>query len=235
MRAALYYIAYWLITVAFALFCLLLAALPGKRALGWGLWLYGSAQLAALRYIAGVRIEVHGRENIPAEPVVFGAKHQSWGDGFVMLANVENLGFVAGDHLYKFPLLKPILKKAGAIVLSNQGGEQAQQVLNGGIARMKDERRHVLIYPEGHLSAPGEKHRYRSGVFHLCEKLDRVCVPVATNLGLAWDRTSIAKTPGTVTVEFLAPIECGLTKEAFMSRLEESVETRTNQLVAKGI
>lgn len=235
MRAGLYYIAYWLITAFFALFCLLLAALPDKRPLGWGLWLYGSAQVAALRYIAGVRIEVKGRENIPAEPCVIGAKHQSWGDGFVMLATIEHLGFVAGDHLYKFPLLGPILKKAGAIVLSNQGGEQAQKVLNGGIDRMREQRRHVLIYPEGHLSAPGEKHRYRSGVFHLCEKLDRVCVPVATNLGLAWDRTSIAKTPGTVTVEFLEPIGRGLDKDDFMARLEERIETRTHQLVAKGI
>lgn len=235
MRAALFYAAYWIITVVFAVFCLLLAALPGKRPLGWGLWLYGSAQVAALRYIAGVRIEIAGRENIPAEPCVIAAKHQSWGDGFVMLAAVEHLGFVAGDHLYKFPLLGPILKKAGAIVLSNQGGPEAHAVMNGGIERLKDERRHVLIYPEGHLSAPGEKHRYRSGVWHLYDRLERPCLPVATSLGLAWDRTSFAKTPGTVTVEFLTPIEPGLPKEAFMTRLEDTIETRTGELVARGI
>ncbi|WP_375284083.1 hypothetical protein [Marinicauda pacifica] len=79
MRAAAFFVAYWITTLFFAIFCLLLAALPGKRPLGWGLWLYGSTQVAALRYLAGVRIDVRGQENIPDEPCVFGAKHQSWG------------------------------------------------------------------------------------------------------------------------------------------------------------
>jgi len=235
MRAAAFFVAYWLTTIFFAIFCLLLAALPGKRPLGWGLWLYGSTQVAAMRYLAGIRVEVHGQENIPDEPCVIGAKHQSWGDGFVMLATIQHIGFVAGDHLYKFPLVGPILKKAGAIVLSNQGGERAQEVLNGGIARLRDERRHVLIYPEGNLSAPGEKHRYRSGVFHLYDRLERPCIPVATNLGLAWDRQSYRKTPGTVTVEFLEPIGPGMAKDDFMSELERRIETRTEALIAQGL
>ena len=235
MRAALFFAAYWIVTVFFALFCLLLAALPGKRPLGWGLWLYGSSMVAALRYVAGIRIEIRGRENIPAEPAVIAAKHQSWGDGFAILSAVEHLGFVAGDHLMKFPLVGPILRKAGAIVLSSKGGEAAQTVLNGGIARMKSERRHVLIFPEGHLAAPGCQHRYRSGVWHLYTRLDRPCVPVATNLGLAWDRQSYRKTKGTVKIEFLPPIETGLDKDSFMTRLEREIETRTNQLVAEGL
>jgi len=33
LRSALFEIAYWLVTISFAIFCALLAALPGKRAL----------------------------------------------------------------------------------------------------------------------------------------------------------------------------------------------------------
>ncbi len=235
IRSILYFAAYWLITAFFALSCTLFALLPGRRILGWGLQMYGSAQLLALRYIAGIRIEVRGKNRLPAQPVVIGAKHQSWGDGFVMLAHVSRISFVAGDHLYKFPLVGRILKKVGAIVLSNQGGDEARARLEEGMTALQTDGRDVLIYPEGHLSAPGEQHRYRSGVWRLYDALDRPCAPVATNLGLAWDRQSFFKTPGTAVVEFLDPIEPGLDKDSFMQRLEQVVETRTHALIAEGL
>ena len=235
IRSSAYFLAYWLITAFFAIVCTALAVLPGRKVLGWGLQMYGSAQLLALKYIAGVSIRVRGKDRLPPQPVVIGAKHQSWGDGFVMLAAVSQISFVAGDHLCKFPLVGRILKKIGAIVLSNQGGEAARARLEEGMQALQADRRDVLIYPEGHLSAPGEKHRYRSGVWRLYDALNRPCAPVATNLGLAWDRQSFFKTPGVAVVEFLEPIEPGLPKESFMERLETAVEARTEALVAQGL
>lgn len=235
IRSSVFFAAYWLITAVFAIGCTLLALLPGRKLLGWGLQMYGSAQLTALKYIAGIEVEVRGRARLPGQPVVIGAKHQSWGDGFVMLASVSQIAFVAGDHLYKFPLVGRILKKVGAIVLSNQGGDEARARLEDGMSALRHDGRDVLIYPEGHLSAPGEQYRYRSGVWRLYEALDRPCAPVATNLGLAWDRQSFFKTPGRAVVEFLDPIEPGLDKETFMERLERAVETRTRALVSEGL
>ena len=234
IRSAAYEIAYWTITVIAALTCTLLAIFPSRKPIAWGLQMYGSAQVAAMKHIAGVKVEVRGRERLPKEPVVFGAKHHSWGDGFVMLSHIAQLSFVAGDHLYKFPLVGRILNKVGAIVLSNQGGEDAQARLNAGIESLRCDGRDVLIYPEGHLSAPGEKHRYRSGVWRLYALLNRPCTPVATSLGLAWDRQSFFKFPGHVVVEFLEPIAPGMDKDAFLEKLERVVETRTNALIAEG-
>lgn len=235
IRSSAFFAAYWLITANFAILCTVLALMPGRKLLGWGLQLYGSAQLFALKVIAGVHVEVRGKDRLPAEPVVIGAKHQSWGDGFVMLAHVSQISFVAGDHLYRFPLVGRILKKVGAIVLSNQGGEEARARLEDGMRELQADRRDVLIYPEGHLSAPGEHHRYRSGVWRLYDALERPCTPVATNLGLAWDRQSFFKTPGRVVVEFLDPIPPGLDKDAFMERLQSVVESRTAELIAEGL
>jgi 1-acyl-sn-glycerol-3-phosphate acyltransferase len=234
IRSIGFEIAYWMITVIAALTCTLLAVFPSRKPLAWGLQMYGSAQVAAMRYIAGIDVEIRGRERLPDEPVVIGAKHQSWGDGFVMLSEFAQLSFVAGDHLYKFPLVGRILKKIGAIVLSNGGGEQAQARLNEGIDALKADGRDVLIYPEGHLSAVGEKHRYRSGVWRLYALLDRPCSPVATSLGLGWDRQSFFKYPGRVVVEFLDPIAPGMDKDAFLKLLEARVEAHTNALIAEG-
>jgi 1-acyl-sn-glycerol-3-phosphate acyltransferase len=188
-----------------------------------------------MKWIAGITVEIRGRERLPAEPVVIAAKHQSWGDGFVMLSQVARIAFVAGDHLLKFPLVGRILKKVGAICLSNQGGEDARNRLQAGIAALKADPRDVLIYPEGHLSAVGASHPYRSGVWRLYEELQRPCTPVATSLGLAWDRQSFFKRKGRVVLEFLEPIAPGMDKAAFMAELERRIETRTRALEAEGL
>lgn len=234
IRSIGYEIAYWTITVVFALLCTLLALVPGRKLLGWGLMMYGSAQIAAMKWIAGITVEIRGRERLPEAPAVIAAKHQSWGDGFVMLSQVARIAFVAGDHLLKFPLVGRILKKIGAICLSNQGGEEARARLQAGVDELKADPRDVLIYPEGHLSAPGEKHKYRTGVWRLYDGLARPCVPVATSLGLGWDRQSFFKRKGRVVLEFLDPIAPGMDKDAFMEELESKIETRTNALVAEG-
>lgn len=234
IRSIGYEIAYWLITAVFAIACTLLALVPGRRMLGWGLTMYGSAQVAAMKWIAGITVEIRGRHRLPAEPVVIAAKHQSWGDGFVMLSQVARIAFVAGDHLLKFPLVGRILKKIGAICLSNGGGEEARASLQAGIDQLGEDPRDVLIYPEGHLSAIGEKHRYRSGVWRLYDGLQRPCTPVATSLGLAWDRQSFIKRKGRVVLEFLEPIAPGMDKESFMAELEHRIESRTRALEAEG-
>lgn len=234
IRSSLYEVAYWLITAVFAILCFALALVPGRKLLAWGLMMYGSAQVAALKWIAGITVEIRGRERLPEEPAVIAAKHQSWGDGFVMLSQVARIAFVAGDHLLKFPLVPRILKKIGAICLSNQGGDEARARLQEGIEELKADPRDVLIYPEGHLSAPGEKHRYRTGVWRLYEGLGRPCTPVATSLGLGWDRQRFIKRKGRVVLEFLKPIQPGMDKDAFMEELESVIEARTNALVAEG-
>ncbi|MAP48448.1 MAG: 1-acyl-sn-glycerol-3-phosphate acyltransferase [Oceanicaulis sp.] len=235
VRSAAYFVAYWLITAVFALACSLLALLPGRKPLAYGIQLYGSAQRVALFCIAGISIEVRGKDRLPREPSVIAAKHQSWGDGFVMISELAQLSFVAGDHLYKFPLVGRILNKLGAIVLSNGGGDDARARMNDSLDMLRHERRDVLIYPEGHLAAPGEKHAYRKGVWHLYAALNRPCTPVATNLGLAWNQQSFRKMPGRAVVEFLDPIEPGLEKDEFMARLEAVIEARTDALVKEGL
>ena len=79
---------------------------------------------------------------------------------------------------------------------------------------------------------PGERFKYRTGVFHMARDFGLPVVPVATNLGLRWRQTDYEKSPGVATIEFLDPIMPGLPKAEFMARLEQVIETRTNELIA---
>jgi 1-acyl-sn-glycerol-3-phosphate acyltransferase len=60
-------------------------------------------------------------------------------------------------------------------------------------------------------------------------------VPVARNSGLFWPRKLMHKQPGTITVEYLKPIEPGLDRKTFMKTLEERIEPATARLEAEAL
>ena len=233
IRSLAFAVAYWTLSVAYVLMAVVAALLPGRRPTGWIIRQYVRRMTQAMRLLAGIRIQVRGKDRLPSGAYIIAAKHQSWGDGFSIYGEVEDLAFVTGDHLEKFPLLATVLRKLGAIVVNNCGGREARDSLKQRGADAHREGRKILIYPEGNLARVGEKFRYRSGVWHMYRDFDMPVVPVATNLGLFWPQEAFLKHPGTATVEFLAPIPTGLPKDEFMARLEAVVEARTAELVAE--
>ena len=76
IRSTAFFIAYWLITLVFGLICSVLALIPGRKPLAYGIQLYGSAQRVALFFIAGISIDVRGRDRLPLQPTVIAAKHR---------------------------------------------------------------------------------------------------------------------------------------------------------------
>jgi 1-acyl-sn-glycerol-3-phosphate acyltransferase len=233
LRSVAFAVAYWALSVFYALAAALLSLLPGRAPITWAIRLYSRRMLWAMHWIAGIKVEVKGKERLPDGAFIIAAKHHSWGDGFVMYAHVDRVAFVTGDHLEKIPLLRGILRKLGAIVVDSCGGPEARQALSNSAAAAHAEGRRILIYPEGHLARPGERFRYRSGVYYMQRDFGLPVVPVATNLGLFWRQQDFRKTPGTATVEFLEPIPPGLERTPFLNRLEAVVETRTQALIAQ--
>jgi len=233
MRSFAFNAAYWLLSIIYTLGAAFAALIPGRGATSWIIRRYVKRMVQAMRIFAGIRIEARGRERLPAGAFIIASKHQSWGDGFATYDQFDDLAFVTGDHLEKFPLLGTVLRKLGAIVVNNCGGREARDALKHRSADAHAAGRRILIYPEGNLAKVGEKFRYRSGVWHMYRDFDMPVVPLATNLGLFWPQEAFRKTPGTATLEFLDPIPTGLDKEAFLARLEAAVEGKTAELIAE--
>lgn len=234
MRAALFQTAYYALSVFYILASLPFLAWPGHGPVRAIIRSYTRAMNLALRLIAGIRKDVRGRERLPAGAFVMAAKHQSWGDGFLVYPEVPNLAFVTGDHLERFPLVSGILKKLGAIVIDTcGGGEKKASSLANGMEKAKEDGRRILIYPEGHLAPVGYHFRYKSGVWHMAEAMGVPVVPVATNIGVFWQQQEKPKRSGTAVIEFLDPIPPGLPKEEFIAQLTQAVEARTAELVAE--
>ena len=55
--------------------------------------------------------------------------------------------------------------------------------------------RYITIYPEGHLMAIGERERYRSGIYYMARDFGLLVTPVATCVGLLWNRRDWTKKP----------------------------------------
>ncbi len=234
MRNILFQIAYWLTSIFFGLGAIPFLLIPSRRPLM--IWILGYTRMMCfwMRWIAGVKITVRGKHRLPDGPCIIAAKHQSWGDGFVMFSQFYDLAFVTGDHLEKFPVVGGILRKMGAIVVDNCGGAYARaRLVDRELKKAQSSGRRILIYPEGHLSPVGQRYRYRKGVYHMYEKYGCAAVPVATNLGLRWPQQSWRLTPGEAVIEFLDPIEPGLDKETFMARLEDEIEARSIELLGE--
>jgi 1-acyl-sn-glycerol-3-phosphate acyltransferase len=233
MRSLLFNVAYWALSIAYALAAALAALTPGRGAVALVIRRYTRRMVGAMRLFAGIRLDVRGKHRLPDGAFILAAKHQSWGDGFCVYSQFDDLAFVTGDHLERFPLLGGVLRKLGAIVVDSCGGPEARKALTASAAQAKAEGRRILIYPEGHLAKVGERFRYRSGVFHLYRDFDMPVVPVATNLGLFWPQEAWIKRPGVAVIEFLEPIPTGLDKATFLKRLETAVEARTAELIAE--
>ncbi|MDP2259775.1 MAG: lysophospholipid acyltransferase family protein [Caulobacter sp.] len=232
MRNRLFNGYYWLLSIVYGLTAALLALAPGRRPMTGAIKLYTRRMLWAMDALAGIKVDLRGQEKLPDGAFIIAAKHHSWGDGFVMFANVPNLSFVTGDHMERFPLVGAILRKFGAIIVDNCGGPEARKALSESAAQVAREGRRILIYPEGNLAKPGERFRYRTGVYYMSRDFDLPVVPVATNLGLFWEQTSAVKKPGVATIEFLDPIPTGLERGEFLARLEAAVEGRSQELIA---
>ncbi len=232
LRNIIFQIAYWVTSIFYVLGAVPLLLIPSRRPLM--LWILGYTKTMCfwMRWLAGVRIVVRGREKLPDGPCIIAAKHQSWGDGFAMFSQLHDLAFVTGDHLENFPLVGGILRKMGAIVVDNCGGAFARaRLVDDELKKAKILNRRILIYPEGHLSPVGQQYRYKKGVYHMYQAYGCAAVPVATNLGLRWPQQNWRLTPGDAVIEFLEPIPPGLDKETFMARLETVIERRSIALL----
>ena len=234
IRSLLFQAAYWVTSTLYVLGALPLLAIPSRKPLMTWIQLYTRTMCLWMRVLAGIRIRVVGKEKVPDGPCIIAAKHQSWGDGFLIFSQFHDLAFVTGDHLENFPLVGGLLRKMGAIVVDNCGGAYARaRLVDNELKNAQAQNRRILIYPEGNLAPVGQQYRYKKGVYHMYEAYGCAAVPVATNLGLRWPQQSWRLTPGEAVIEFLDPIEPGLDKETFMSRLEAMVEARSIELLGE--
>jgi 1-acyl-sn-glycerol-3-phosphate acyltransferase len=234
IRSLAFNIYFYVGTLLAALVGIALVPVPTPVLLRGLLHFWARAVVWGMRVIGGMKIEVRGREYVPPQgPVLLANKHHSECDGILLAAEITGIAFVAMQELFRYPVIGAILYRLQMIRVDTCGGGREREHLARFAKRAYDSGRYIAIYPEGNLMAPGERERYRSGIYYLSRDLNLPVTPVATCVGLLWNRRDWRKKPGRAAIEFLPPIETGLEKQTFMRRLEETIETASDRLIAE--
>lgn len=230
VRAWLFYVGLFVLTIPFSLLAILLIPLPAVMRSRWvSGWAH--AVMWWLKVTCNLRYEVTGREYIPATPSIILAKHQSAWETIALQSIFPPQVWVLKRELLMIPFFGWGLWAVGSIPIDRSSGREAlKKLVNHGKDRLK-RGLWVVIFPEGTRTAPGARGKYHIGGAWLASHTETAVVPVAHNAGRFWRKNSILKYPGVIQVVIGQPIDTtGLKPDAVNKQVEEWIEAEMLQL-----
>jgi 1-acyl-sn-glycerol-3-phosphate acyltransferase len=195
------------------------------------LWAGGNSLI--FRVVVGIRVEIRGREHIPVGPAIVASKHQSEWETNIFLRLLTDPVYIMKKELGYIPGYGLYARKMNMIFIDRSGYAKTLRKLVTDARKIVESGRAVVIFPEGTRVDPGKKLPYRPGIAALYNDLDLLVVPVVHNSGLCWPKKSFRKYAGTIVLQFLPPIEPGLRRQEFMTRLESEMEQAADKLMAE--
>jgi 1-acyl-sn-glycerol-3-phosphate acyltransferase len=190
--------------------------------------------LIELKWIVGLTHVERGRHNIPDEPCLIIANHQSTWETLAFLVLFPDVAIVAKRELLTIPVFSWFLRRSPMILIDRESGSKALRKMVEESRAALAQGRSVLIFPEGTRQQVATRIEFKRGVELLYTKLERVVLPVALNSGLFWGPGRALKRAGAISVSYLSPIEPGLPGSEFMRRAEQLLEAERVVLVRDG-
>lgn len=185
--------------------------------------------------ILGIQIEYRGVENIPLEePIIFASKHQSSIEtSFFFNRYRLRTVYAFKKELLVVPMWRRLSNAFGGIIIDRQKGKEMIEHFALQAKDYLDEGYCVAIFPEGTRVPIDKEIKFKTGIAKVYSKSNRRVVPVALNTGLILPKKSWFIKSGKIIIEFLPPIETGLSEDVFMERLQKVVNEKSNALVAE--
>ncbi len=182
------------------------------------------------RIIVGTDIEIVGEENMLDEGCIIACKHQSVWEFYAVNSMARDPAFVLKSELMKIPFFGWYVSKLRHIPIRRGDKGRAMRRMISVARERIDERRQIIIFPEGTRKSPDQETDYRYGVTRMYMDLKCPVVPVALNSGLYWPRRKFLRYPGTIRTRILEPIMPGLSAKEFAAELERRIEEACDEL-----
>lgn len=132
-------------------------------------------------WLAGVQLEVQGRDRIPrGRPVVFMANHQSNCDPPALLAVLPRVLVMVKKEFFRVPIMGIAMRLVGFIRVYRKNRGQALDAVDRGVLALKAGRS-FLVYPEGTRSPDGRLQKFKKGVFFMALKAGAPIVPISVS------------------------------------------------------
>lgn len=226
----------WAVWTAFflpALFVIRLAGSPEP-------WVRSASRVWArgvlfgLKWLVGLTYVERGRENIPREPALIVANHQSTWETIAFLLLFRDVAIVTKHELLEVPIFGWFLRRSPMILIDRESGSKAIRKMAEEGATALSKGRSVLIFPEGTRSDPFAPVEFKRGVELLYAKLDCAVLPVAVDSGRYWGSGQASKRSGTITVSYLEAIPPKMPPRISMKQAEQAIQVELNRIQGGG-
>jgi 1-acyl-sn-glycerol-3-phosphate acyltransferase len=168
----------------------------------------GVKGLVFITRVAGMRVDVEGRENIPAGVCLFAANHTSNADAPAIVGAIpRRLAIFGRKSLFDIPIVGLAFRLAKFVPVDRGNREAALASVKQAVEYIKTGSS-FLVYPEGTRSPDGRMQRFKKGSFVMAIEAGIPIVPVAcSGAHRIMKKKSLIIHPGKVTVRFGKPID----------------------------
>lgn len=141
-----------------------LRAKSSKAIVGWG--------FRCISHLAGVKLIVHGQENIPTDTaVLYVGNHRSFFDVVLTLSCFPRVtGYVAKKEMNKVPILRLWMKSIHCLFLDRENIKEGLKTILAGVEEVKNGYS-LCIFPEGTRNKVNDTFLpFHEGSFKIAEK-----------------------------------------------------------------
>jgi 1-acyl-sn-glycerol-3-phosphate acyltransferase len=158
--------------------------------------------------LAGEKVTVQGRENIPPGVCLFAANHTSNADAPAIVGAIpRRIAILGRKSLFDIPVVGTAFRLAKFVPVDRENRDAALASVQEAVKYIR-EGFSFLVYPEGTRSPDGRLRRFKKGSFAIAIEAGIPIVPVAcAGAHRIMKKNSLIIRPGKVTVRFGKPIE----------------------------
>lgn len=176
----------------------------------------------------GIRVVVHGAQNLAVQPCVYVANHQSFLDYPILAAVFPDRTAVIGRaSLRRIPVVGWLFQATGNLLIEREDPARAYALLDRAARQLRDGTS-IWIFPEGtRAGALGRLLPFKRGAFHLARQAGVPLVPVVVSpLAPALDLPGRSLQRTVVRIDVLAPVPSGGAGDGAVEGLADAVRCR---------
>ena len=185
-----------------------------------------------LKIFLSTKITIKGKENIiKNEKFFIASSHQSMFETFFLQTIFNSPVFILKKELLRIPIFGWYLKKIGSIYIDRNKITKENLGFFDQISNLiKSTNRPLIFFPQGTRLTPEDRAPFKKGASRIYDELKIKCQPVAINSGNVWPKKGHLKSHKNLTISILKPIEFGLNKEIFLTKLENNIYSELDNL-----
>jgi 1-acyl-sn-glycerol-3-phosphate acyltransferase len=159
--------------------------------------------------LAGIKVTVHGIENVPKDgKVLFVSNHQGNFDIPILLGCLDRrIAFIAKEEIRKMPFISGWMELIECIFIDRNDIRQSIKAINKG-AKYIENGRAMVVFPEGTRSIDGSLNEFKAGSLKLAVKSKSKIIPLTINGSInAMKKGEFIIKPAQVILTISKPIE----------------------------